>query len=60
MNKKSATCIKKCQEKFQNNDELNHDEVRDHWHYTGKHRGAAHSIYNLQYGTPERKMFTKT
>ena len=43
MNKKSATCIKKCQEKFQNNDELNHDEVRDHWHYTGKHRGAAHN-----------------
>ena len=28
-------------------------EVRDHDHYTGKYRGAAHSICNLQYKTPK-------
>ena len=27
-------------------------KVRDHCHYTGKHRGAAHKIYNLMYNTP--------
>ena len=27
-------------------------EVRDHCHYTGKYRGAAHSLSNLQYKIP--------
>ena len=26
----------------------------DHWHYTGKHRGAAHSICDLKYSVPEK------
>ena len=30
-----------------------YDKVRDHCHYTGKFRGAAHSIYNLRYKTPK-------
>ena len=28
-------------------------EVRDHCHYTGKFRGAAHNICNLRYKTPK-------
>ena len=28
-------------------------KVRDHCHYTGKFRGAAHSIWNLRYKVPK-------
>ena len=28
-------------------------KVRDHCHYDGKYRGAAHSICNLRYKTPK-------
>ena len=28
-------------------------KVRNHCHYTGKFRGAAHSICNLRYKTPK-------
>ena len=30
-----------------------HHKVRDHCHYTGKYRGAAHSICNLRYTVPK-------
>ena len=30
-----------------------HYKVRDHCHYTGKYRGAAHDICNLRYKIPE-------
>ena len=29
-----------------------HHKVRDHCYYTGKFRGAAHSVCNLRYKTP--------
>ena len=29
-----------------------HYKVRDHYHYTGKYRGAAHNICNLRYKVP--------
>ena len=31
-----------------------HYKVRDHCHYTGKYRGAAHDICNLRYGIPKQ------
>ena len=30
-----------------------HYKVRDHCHYTGKYRGAAHNICNLRYKIPK-------
>ena len=30
----------------------NYRKVRDHCHYTGKYRGAAHSICNLKFNVP--------
>ena len=32
---------------------LKDDKVRDHCHYTGKYRGAAHNICNLKYKKPK-------
>ena len=31
-----------------------YQKVRDHYHYTGKYRGAAHDICNLRYKTPKQ------
>ena len=30
----------------------NHRKFRDHHHYTGKYRDAAHSIYSLKFNVP--------
>ena len=35
------------------NEELSEDRVRDHWHLSGKFRGAAHEICNLKYKVPK-------
>ena len=32
--------------------ELNNDKVRDHCHFTGRYRGAAHNSCNLEYKKP--------
>ena len=40
-----------CKEEF-NNDDFKNIKVRDHCHFTGKYRGAAHSICNLKYRKP--------
>ena len=34
-------------------EELGNDRVRDHCHYTGRYRGAAHNTCNLKYRKPE-------
>ena len=41
-----------CKKYFNNNDKKNY-KVRDHCHYTGKYRGAAHNICNLRYKVPK-------
>ena len=38
-------------------DKKKHRKVRDHDHYTGKHRGAAYSICNLRYSTQKDVLF---
>ena len=47
-----------CEKEFctdKNNEEFkSHHKVRDHCHYTGKYRGAAHSICNLRYKYQKR------
>ena len=40
-----------CKKEFDNND--NDKKVRDHCHYTGKYRSAAHNICNLRYKIPK-------
>ena len=41
---------KKFLKKFAN--DKNYKKVRDHCHFTGKYRGAAHSICNLKFNVP--------
>ena len=46
-----------CEKEFCTNkncvDYKNYSQVRDHCHFTGKYRGAAHSICNLKYKVPK-------
>ena len=43
-----------CGKKFVKNlaADKNHRKARDHYHYTGKDRGATHSICNLRFNIP--------
>ena len=45
---KNANVCWICKKKFIKNS-FNYRKVRDHDHYTGKYRGAAHSLCNLRY-----------
>ena len=41
-----------CKKEFEKSDKKHH-KVRDHCHYMGKYRGAAHNICNLRYKVPK-------
>ena len=48
--KKQKVCYI-CKKEFSTDDNKKYQKVRDHSHYKGKYRGAAHSICNLRYKT---------
>ena len=53
INNKQKICYI-CKKRFSTNDNnKKHHKVRDHCHYTGKYRGAAHDICNLRYEIPK-------
>ena len=41
-----------CKKPFFEDAKNNYIKVRDHCHYTGKYRGAAHKLCHLMYNTP--------
>ena len=43
-----------CKKPFFEDAKNNYIKVKDHCHYTGKYRGAAHKICNLMYNTPRK------
>ena len=53
---KNAKICYICKEKFESKSWKSkiYCQVRDHCHYTGEYRGAAHSIYNLEYSVPKK------
>ena len=60
INKRAAGIAKckiccNCKEKFENKylRDKKYSKVRDHCHYTGGYRGAAHRIWNLKYSVPK-------
>ena len=53
-NKKYATYAKKfCNDKNEEKKFKLYQKVKDHCHYTGKFKGAAHNICNLRYKVPK-------
>ena len=50
----NATICWICSEEFdEDNDDINKRKVRNHCHFTGKYRGAAHSKCNLDFQKPK-------
>ena len=51
---KKSKCCHICEEEFSNNENnKDYHKVKDHDHYTGKHRRATHSKCNLDYKVPK-------
>ena len=57
MKKQNTSCTNVChicKKRFSTDDDnKKYYKIRDHCHYTGKCRGAAHNICNLRYETPK-------
>ena len=57
MKKQNTSCTNVChicKKRFTTDDDnKKYYKIRDHCHYTGKCRGAAHNICNLRYETPK-------
>ena len=53
---KNAKIYHICKEKFENRyfKDKKYRKIRDHCHYTGQYRGAAHSLFNLDYSVPNK------
>ena len=45
-----------CYDKNKKSEYALYHKVRDHCHYTGKFRGAAHNIFNLRYKVPKKNL----
>ena len=50
--KSCYSCEKKLENKYLK--DKKYRKARDHVHYTGEYRGAAHSIYKLKHGLPKK------
>ena len=55
-NHENAKILNICKEKVENKCTKyeEYGKVRDHCHYLGEYRGAAHSIFNLKYSVPKK------
>ena len=54
MNGKQKVCYI-CTKEFSTDDSNEkYNKVEDHYHYTGKYRGAAHNTCNLRYKVPKK------
>ena len=42
-----------CRKEVSSSSNENYYKVRNHCHYAGKYRGAAHNIWNVRYKTPK-------
>ena len=42
-----------CEKEFNDNGNIKNNKVRDHCHFTGRYRGAAHNLRNLKYKKPD-------
>ena len=55
MQKICSVCTEKCENKHLK--DKKYRKVKDHCHYTGRYRRAAHSISYLKYSVPKKFLY---